>query len=183
MIPDEKAPAVARPPGAAGASAPAIFASLLVALVVSVGAAALVLAGVGRAPAAEPAATAPVLIGAPAATPRPAAGGAEGRVQVQSASGSAVPTGAGAYRVTFTWSLQGARENDPAVIHFFLGNQFAGEQRGMLDASIFSFSSGTLTLVSQQECSDVGWGAEIVSIRGAPVEGEGIATIPGVDCD
>jgi len=29
----------------------------------------------------------------------------------------------------------------------------------------------------------VGWGAEIVSIRGAPVEGEGIATIPGVDCD
>lgn len=183
MIPDEKAPAVAPSAGAAGASAPAIFATLLTVMLVSIGASALVLAGVGRAPAAEPAATLPVITAAPAATSRAAATeGAEGRVQVLSASGTAIPTGAGVYRVTFTWSLRGARENDPALVHFFVGNEFVGEQRGMLDASVFSFSTGTLTFVTEQECSASGWSAEIVTVRGEPVEGEGIATVLGVSC-
>lgn len=167
----------------AGPSAPAIFGTLFAVLLLSVGASALLLAGAGRMVVVEPTVISAIPTEAAArATAATAIGAPSDRVRVVSASGRSTSTGAGAHRVTFTWSLEGARENDPAVIHFFVGNQFLGEQRGMLDQSVFSFSSGTLTLTTEQECSPSGWSAEIVTIRGAPIDGEGIATVPGVQC-
>jgi hypothetical protein len=166
----------------AGPSAPAIFGALVAVLVLSVGASALLLAGAGRTVVAEPTVISAVPTNAARATSAAGPEAPSDRVRVVSASGRSTSTGAGSHRVTFTWSLQGARESDQAVVHFFVGNQFLGEQRGTLDASVFSFSSGSLTLTTEQECSPSGWSAEIVTIRGAPVDGDSIATVPGVAC-
>lgn len=86
------------------------------------------------------------------------------------------------HQVTFVWILEGAREGDQAVVHFYAGTRSLGEQRGTLDRSVFSFSSGTFTVVTNLQCSTAGWSAEIVRIREMPIDGDSLATVPGVAC-
>jgi hypothetical protein len=180
------APVVADPATrgpAKGPSALAIFAGLLTLLILSVGTSALLLAGAGRVTFTEPAPTAAPPLVAPGGTAAPGGTGSSERVRVVSASGASTPTGTGAHRVTFTWTLDGARENDPVEVHFYVGSQLAGRETGTLDASVFSFSSGRLTLATEQACSTFGWSADLVSVRGVLVEGDGIAVVPGVACN
>lgn len=178
------APAVADPASRGPEKGPpvlAMFLGLLTLVVLSVGTSALLLAGAGRVTPNEPVATAARPLVVPGGTPDPRA--AVERVRVVSATGGSSPAGAGAHRVTFTWTLQGARENDPLEIHFYVGGRLAGRETGTLDASIFSFSSGILRLVTEQECSTGGWSADLVTVRGVLVDGDGIAVVRGVTCD
>jgi hypothetical protein len=165
-----------------GSSAPAIFGAILALLLVSIGAPALLL-GLGRTPASEtatPPPAAPLATSAPGATTAPAA---TERVRVVSASGSSTATGEGTYRVTFTWTLQGANENDTATILVYAGNQLlGGEQEGTLDPSVFSFSTGRFAITAVLPCSASGWSAELIRVRGLPTDGESEATVPGVTC-
>jgi hypothetical protein len=101
-------------------------------------------------------------------------------VRVVSTSGNAEPGGSGVYRVTFTWTLEGAREGDIASVRF--GTAAISEQRGTLDPSVFTQSTGVLTLTSSQECSVDGWAAELVSVRGLAPVGERVARVAGVPC-
>jgi len=103
-------------------------------------------------------------------------------VRVLSASGTAEPLGTGAYRVVFSWALEGAREGDTALIRFSVGSRVPSEQRGTLDANVFSSSTGRLTVSTQQECSTDGWSAELVSLRGSPPAGDATARVAGVRC-
>jgi hypothetical protein len=173
---------VARGP-AKGPPALAIFGGLLTLVILSIGTSALLLAGTGRVTFSEPLPTAAPPLVAPGTTAAPGAATSSDRVRVVSASGESTPTGAGAHRVTFTWTLDGARENDPVEVHFYVGSQLAGRETGTLDASVFSFSSGRLTLATEQDCSAFGWSADLVSVRGVLIEGDGIAVVPGVACD
>lgn len=168
---------------AQGPPALAIFGGLLALAVLSIGASALLLAGAGRLTPSAPAPTSAPSLVAPGTTAAPDAATSSDRVRVVSASGGSTPTGAGAHRVTFMWTLDGARENDPVEIHFYVGSQLAGRETGTLDASVFSFSSGRLTLVTEQDCSTSGWSADLVSVRGLLVDGDGIAVVPGAACD
>ncbi|MGH2378209.1 MAG: hypothetical protein ACRDGT_07000 [Candidatus Limnocylindria bacterium] len=174
-VPD---PAVARPAGGA-LPPPAVFAILFTVLVASIAGSVLLLAGLGRFTPVEPA---PVAI-----TPAPATAApgqtSSARVRVLSAGGDSTPTDGDTHQVTFTWTLEGAEENDPVEVHFYVGNQLVGREQGSLDASVFSFSSGLLTLVTEQQCSPSGWSADLVTIRGALVDGDGIAQVPGVACE
>jgi hypothetical protein len=179
--------AVVADPAARGpASGPpvlAIFGGLLTLVILSMGMSALLLAGAGRVTFTEPAPTSAPPLVAPGGTVAPGATGSSERVRVVSATGASTPTGAGAHRVTFTWTLDGARENDPVEIHFYVGSQLAGRETGTLDASVFSFSSGILTLVTEQACSTAGWSADLVSVRGVLVDGDGIAVVRGAACN
>jgi hypothetical protein len=127
------------------------------------------------------------LTAAPARTAAPATSAASlaqaGRVRVASTSArSRAIAGGKQYEVTFTWTFEGARENDQAVVQFYAGTRPLGQQRGTLDPAVFNFSTGTLTLTATLECSTGGWTAEILTIRGQPVEGDADATAPGVQC-
>ncbi|MGH2498714.1 MAG: hypothetical protein ACRDF0_01255 [Candidatus Limnocylindria bacterium] len=116
--------------------------------------------------------------GGTAASPAPQAQA----VRVVNASGSAQAVAGGGYTVTFTWILEGARDGDPAVVRFSIGNSVISEQRGLLSADTFDPSSGVLTLATSQECSREGWSAELVSFRDQPPRGERTARAPGVSC-
>jgi len=172
-----------RPPRS-GSSLP-VFAAITALALASFAGAALVLGGAGRIasttePTDEPGATS-----APARTAGATAGtAAVGRVRVVSATGRSRPTDntGRQHEVSFSWVLEGARENDEAVVQFYQGTQALGQQSGTLDPSVFSFTTGTLTLTADLECSTGGWSAEILTIRGAVVDGEAEARAPGVAC-
>ena len=102
--------------------------------------------------------------------------------RVAAAAGTSERLEAGTFRVTFKWSLEGARVGDPLVLRFFVGNRILTEQRGALDASVFSPATGMLTLPTTQECSTEGWSAELVTLRGASAVGETTSRVPGVTC-
>lgn len=179
------APAVADPPSRGPAKGPpvlAMFVGLLTLVILSIGTSALLLAGAGRVTTNEAAATAAPPLVVPGGTADPRRAASSERVRVVSATGGSAPAGAGAHRVTFTWTLEGARENDPVEIHFYVAGRLAGRETGTLDPSIFSFSSGTLRLVTEQECSPGGWHADLVTVRGVLVDGDGIAVVRGVTC-
>ncbi len=168
-----------------GAPPLAIFLGMTAMLLISFGAAALVLAGAGR-----------VVTGGSEATPTPqtpppartagaaaAATADASRVHVVSTSGRSRAIGSGAqYEVTFGWTLEGARENDPVVLQFSAGTRALGQQRGTLDPSVFNFSTGSLTLIATMDCSTGGWTAEILTIRGQPIAGDSEAKAAGVQC-
>ena len=160
-----------RPPSAVG-----IFAgALLFAAVAFAGPIALLTRGSGveaePSPSLAAATTAP-RTGTPAAV----------SVRIASASGSAERLDSGAYRVTFAWTLEGARVGDPVVIRFSAGSRQPSESRGTLDPNVFSASTGRLTLVTSQECSGGGWSAELMSLRGQPPAGDAVARVAGVTC-
>jgi hypothetical protein len=111
-----------------------------------------------------------------AATPAPTA------VRVTAGAATAERLDTGTYRVTFIWTLEGAREGDSALLRFSSGSRVLSEQRGALDANIFSSSTGRLTVTTSQECSADGWSAELVSLRGVTAVGEPISRAPGVTC-
>jgi hypothetical protein len=123
--------------------------------------------------------------GEPTPTPVPATATrppTQSAVRVAGASGTAERLDSGAYRVTFSWRLEGAREGDTAVVRFLAGTRQLSESRGALDPSVFSASTGQLVLVTQQECSTAGWSAELTSLRGQPPVGDAVARIAGVNC-
>ena len=88
----------------------------------------------------------------------------------------------GGYRVTFTWTLEGAREGDSALLRFGIGSRVVSEQRGALDANVFVASTGRFTVTTAQECTADGWSAEIVSIRNLTPVGEATSRAAGVTC-
>ncbi len=110
------------------------------------------------------------------ATPAPAP------VRVTAASGTAERTDTGAYRVIFVWTLDGAREGDSALLRFSVGGRVITEQRGTLDANVFSSSTGRFTLTTSQDCSTEGWSAELVSIRGLTPVGDATSRVAGAAC-
>lgn len=164
----------------------AVFLGITVLVLASFGAAALALAGAGRVAFSEPEPTAtPTVTSAPGRTAGAgtAAAAPGGRVRVVSSSGRSRPVANGTqHEVTFSWVLEGAREGDAVVVQFQAGSRTLGQQRGVLDPSVFSFSTGTLSLTATLDCATAGWTADILTIRGQPVEGEGEATVPGVAC-
>lgn len=165
-----------------------IFLGITLLLIASFGGSALVLAGAGRVSSGEPAPTATVTVtSAPARTAGAAATAtaatAAGRARVVNTSARSRPIASGAqHEVTFTWTLQGAREGDPIVLQFYAGTQTLGQQRGALDPQVFNFSTGVLTLTATMDCSAGGWTAEILTVRGQPIEGDSDATAAGVTC-
>ena len=110
------------------------------------------------------------------ATPAPTA------IRATAGAATAERLDTGSYRVTFTWTLDGAREGDTALLRFSSGSRVISEQRGALDANTFSSSTGRFTVATSQECSVDGWSAEVVSIRGLPLVGEAISRASGVSC-
>jgi hypothetical protein len=166
------------------ASASTIFIAFAVLTAASFGASILLLIGAGRSTSAEPTPTrTPVVTQAPARTAAPQTTAAAGaRVRVMSATGRSVAQQGGTHRVTFVWTLEGAREGDQAVVHFYAGTQSLGEQRGTLDRSVFAFATGTFTLAVELPCSSTGWSAEIIRVREMPIDGDSLATVPGVTC-
>lgn len=179
--PDPPAPTVGTPRGSVPAAA--VFVMVAAATGLSFGGSWLVVSGAGRAVAPEatptPHTVAPLRTGAAATTPATAA--AE-RIRVRSASARSRPLGTGQHEVTFTWVLEGARENDAAVVQFYAGTRALGQQRGTLEPTVFNFSTGALTLTATLDCSTGGWTAELLTIRGQPVQGDAEAGAPGVQC-
>lgn len=103
-------------------------------------------------------------------------------VRVTGGPGTAVRLDTGGYRVTFTWTLEGAREGDTALLRFSVGSRVVSEQRGALDPNVFSSSTGVFTVTTAQECTADGWIAEIVSIRNLTPVGEATSRAAGVTC-
>jgi hypothetical protein len=103
-------------------------------------------------------------------------------VRVTSATGAAERLDSGAYRVTFLWMLEGARDADPVLVRFSAGSRQLSESRGALDPSVYSASTGRLTLVTSQDCSADGWSAELISVRGQTPAGDRVARASGVAC-
>ena len=117
-------------------------------------------------------ATAAVRTASPAPTP----------VRVTAGTAMAERLETGGYRVVFSWTLEGAREGDVALLRFSVGSRVISEQRGALDPNIFSSATGRFTISTSQECSADGWSAEIVSVRGVPPVGETTSRAAGVTC-
>jgi hypothetical protein len=103
-------------------------------------------------------------------------------VRVAAGPGLAERLDSGGYRITFSWTLEGAREGDTALLRFSIGSRVVSEQRGALDASVFSASTGRFTVTTAQECTADGWTAEIVSIRNLTPVGEATSRAAGVTC-
>jgi hypothetical protein len=120
----------------------------------------------------------PAATSAPTRAPTPAPPG----VRISGASGTAERLETGAYRVTFTWTLDGAREGDGVLLRFSVGTRIISEQRGTLDETVFTSSTGRLIVATSQECSAEGWSAELVSVRGLTPIGEAISRVAGVTC-
>lgn len=120
--------------------------------------------------------------GARTAAPAQAVRAVATSARVTAAAGTSERLEAGTFRVTFKWSLEGARVGDPVVVRFSVGSRILTEQRGTLDASVFSPATGILTLPTTQECSTEGWSAELVTIRGGSAVGETTSRVPGVTC-
>ena len=171
---------------AAQGSPLAIFIGMMAVLLASFGGAGLVLVGAGRASTETPEVTpTPTVAAAAARTAAPGGGTAPAgdRVRVVSASGRSRPMSSGTqHEVTFSWTLEGARANDPVVLQFYAGTRALGQQRGTLEPAVFNFSTGTFTLAVAIECSTAGWTAEILTVRGQPIEGNGEATVAGAEC-
>jgi len=170
-----------------GAPPLTIFLGISAVLLLSLGAAMVVLGLSGRVASTEPEATPTpnITAAAPARTAGTVATAVAGasRVRLSNASGRSRAIGSGAqYEVTFAWTLEGARENDPVSIQFYAGTRSLGQQRGTLDPTVFNFSTGSLTLSVTMDCSTGGWTAEILTVRGQPIEGDGEAKAPGVQC-
>lgn len=121
---------------------------------------------------------------APARTsvPTRAATAAPSPVRITGASGTAEKLASGAYGVTFTWTLEGGREGDSVLLRFSAGGRVLSEQRGALDATVFTSSTGTLTIATSQACSADGWSAEVVSVRGLAPVGDAVSRVAGVTC-
>jgi hypothetical protein len=119
---------------------------------------------------------APATAAARTATPTPTP------VRVTAGVATAERLETGSYRVAFTWTLEGAREGDTALLRFSIGSRVISEQRGVLDPSVFSASTGRFTVTTSQECSADGWNAEIVTLRGVTPVGEPTSRAPGVTC-
>lgn len=176
-------------PRARGSPAPAIFAGTMIAALVVFGPALLLLSGVGRAePEPEATSTPPIATTRPAATAAAATGAqrtpptADAPLRVVSTSGSATPQSGGGYQVTFIWVLEGAREGDPIKVQFYAGTRLLAEREGALDPQVYTFSTGTLRIVTTQECSAAGWQADLVGVRGRTPAGETLASVTGVSC-
>ncbi|MBM4433853.1 MAG: hypothetical protein FJ028_01860 [Chloroflexi bacterium] len=162
----------------------AIFFAVAAVTLLSFAGAWLVVSGAGRAVADADEPTAAPVAARPGRTAAAATAATLGdRVRVRGASARSRPIDTGArHEVTFIWTLEGARENDPAVVQFYVGTRALGQQRGTLDPGVFNFSTGTLTLTTSLECSTSGWTAELLTVRGHPVVGDGEAAAPGVQC-
>jgi len=166
----------------AGPAAVAIFAGILALLLFSVGGSALVLTA-GRVAAVEEETPTEAPTSAPARAAAGATTAPTGRVRVIGTAGRSRPIAGGAeHEVTFSWTLEGAQENDPVVLQVHAGTRALGQQRGTLDPSVFSFSTGTLTVVTTLECSTAGWIGEILTIRDQPIEGDSEAVVAGPAC-
>ena len=111
-----------------------------------------------------------------ASTPAPTA------PRVTAANATAERLDTGNYRVTFLWTLQSAKEGDTVLLRFSVGSRVISEQRGVLDATVFSSSTGRFAVATTQECSADGWSAEIVSIRGLTPVGAPTSRVSGVTC-
>ncbi len=103
-------------------------------------------------------------------------------IRVMAGPGTAVRLDTGGYRVTFTWTLEGARQGDSALLRFSIGSRVVSEQRGALDPNVFSVSTGVFTVTTAQECTADGWTAEIVSIRNLTPVGDATSRAAGVTC-
>lgn len=114
--------------------------------------------------------------------PTRAATAAPATVRVTAGPGLAERLDSGGYRVSFTWTLEGAREGDSALLRFSVGSRVVSEQRGTLDPNVFSASTGRFTVTTAQECSADGWTAEIVTIRSLVPVGEATSRAAGVTC-
>lgn len=114
--------------------------------------------------------------------PTRAATAAPATVKVTAGAATAERLDTGAYRVTFSWTLEGAREGDSALLRFSIGSRVVTEQRGALDANTFSSSTGRFTVATSQECTADGWAAELVSIRNLTPVGEPTSRASGVTC-
>lgn len=114
--------------------------------------------------------------------PTRAATAAPAAVRVTAGPGLAERLDSGGYRVSFTWTLEGAREGDSALLRFSIGSRVVSEQRGTLDPNVFSSSTGRFTVTTAQECTADGWNAEIVSIRNLTPVGEATSRAAGVTC-
>jgi hypothetical protein len=117
-----------------------------------------------------------------AVAPTRTATAASATVRVTAGPGLAERMDTGGYAVTFTWTLEGAREGDSALLRFGIGSRVVSEQRGTLDPNVFSASTGTFTVTTAQECTADGWTAEIVSIRNLTPVGEPTSRAAGVTC-
>ena len=115
-------------------------------------------------------------------TPTRSASPAPAAVRVTAGAATAERLDTGGYRVTFTWTLDGAREGDSALLRFSAGSRLLSEQRGTLDANVFTLTTGRFTVATTQECSADGWSAEIVSIRNLTPVGEPMSRAAGVTC-
>lgn len=117
------------------------------------------------------------------AGPTRAATAAPTPVRVAAASGNAERLETGTYRVTFLWTLAGAREGDSVLLRFSAGSRVLTEQRGTLDPnSGFTASTGRFAVLTTQECSADGWSAELVTIRGVAATGQTTSRVSGVTC-
>ena len=114
--------------------------------------------------------------------PTRAATAAPATVKVTAGAATAERLDTGGYRVTFTWTLEGAREGDSALLRFSIGSRVVSEQRGALDAAVFTSSTGKFTVTTAQECTADGWTAELVSVRNLTPVGEPTSRAPGVTC-
>jgi len=114
--------------------------------------------------------------------PTRAATAAPASVRVTAGPGVAERLDSGGYRVSFTWTLEGAREGDSALLRFSIGSRVVSEQRGNLDPNVFSASTGVFTVTTAQECTADGWTAEVVSIRNLTPVGEATSRAAGVTC-
>jgi hypothetical protein len=103
-------------------------------------------------------------------------------IRATAGPGLAERLASGGYRVTFTWTLEGAREGDIALLRFSIGSRVVSEQRGALDANVFAAATGRFTVTTAQECTADGWTAEIVSIRNLTPVGEATSRAAGVTC-
>jgi hypothetical protein len=120
----------------------------------------------------------PVTTSAPTRAPT----AAPSALRINGASGTAERLDTGAYRVTFSWTLEGGREGDGVLLRFSVGSRVVSEQRGTLDATVFASSTGRLTVATSQECSAEGWTAEVVSVRGVTPAGDAVSRVAGVTC-
>jgi hypothetical protein len=113
-------------------------------------------------------------------TSAPLATAAATTIRVAAGDGTAERLPAGTYRVTYTWTIDGARDGDAVLIRFAVGNRVLSEQRAALDPNIFS--SGKLTIATEQDCSAQGWSAEILSVRGVAPVGDFVSRVAAANC-
>jgi hypothetical protein len=152
-----------------------LFVGVLLLLLLTVGASVALLTRVGAVVASDEEVTITI-------APTRTATAAPATIRVTAGPALAERLDTGGYRVTFTWTLEGAREGDSALLRFGIGSRVVSEQRGALDANVFVASTGRFTVTTAQECTADGWSAEIVSIRSLTPVGEPTSRAAGVTC-